>query len=234
MAAIRQIFSRHVLLTTSGWLLLVVGGFLFPFVGVTEAADVETRDFAIQVDGKPAGNYHMVIQHQGNGVVTMSAQSEVLVSVLLLKVFSYSYRGQEVWKDGRLHHFESSGKENGKPFAVAADATSLGLRVKVNGREHTTLPDVWTTSFWHLPGAEQRNKGILLMGCDNGQERVSSLHFVSTDRAKVAGQEQTCAHYRVVRDVPYELWYDSQDRLVREEWMANGHRTVLELIKVGN
>ena len=37
-----------------------------------------------------------------------------------------------------------------------------------------------------------------------------------------------------MRDVPYELWYDAQEHLVGEEWTANGHRTVLELVNVGH
>ena len=58
------------------------------------------------------------------------------------------------------------------------------------------------------------------------------LH-VGAERLKVAGQEQVCEHYRLMRDVSHELWYDAQDRLVRQEWLANGHRTVLELVHVG-
>ena len=196
------------------------------------AADVETRNFSILVDGKPAGNYHMSIQRQDDGTVSLSAQSEVKVNVLLLTVYSYSYRGQEVWKHGKLHHFESSGKENNKPFAVAADATATGLRIKANGQEHVALPEVWTTSFFQLPGAERRNKAVLLMGCDNGQEKLGSLQYAGSEHLKIAGQEHTCSHYRVMRDVPYDLWYDAQDRLVREEWVANGHRTVLDLVQV--
>jgi Family of unknown function (DUF6134) len=234
MVGMKQRLSCHVLLSASGWLLLVVGGLLFPGMGRAGAADVETRDFTILVDGKASGNYHMSIKRHEDGAVSLAAESEVHVSVLLVPVYSYSYHGQEVWKDGRLQHFESSGKENNKPFAVTAEATANGLRVKVNGQEHTALPEVWTTSYWRLPGAEHRNKAILLMGCDNGQEKVGSLHHVGVERMKIAGQELPCAHYRVMRDVAYEVWYDGEDRLVREEWVSNGHRTVLELMHVGH
>jgi hypothetical protein len=36
-------------------------------------------------------------------------------------------------------------------------------------------------------------------------------------------------HYRVLKDVPHELWYDMAERVVREEWVANGHRTQVVL-----
>ena len=219
---------------TGGWLLVVLGSLLCAGTGGVRAADIETRDFAIQVDNKEAGSYHMSIQRHDDGSVSLAAQSEVHVNVLLVPVYTYAYRGREVWKDGRLRHFESSGKENNKPFAVTAEATAAGLHVKANGQEHTALPEVWTTSFWHLPAAEHRNRAILLMGCDNGQEKLGSLHYVREDTIKVAGHEQRCAHYRVTRDVPYELWYDGEERLVREEWVSNGHRSVLELVNLGH
>ena len=167
---------KQTCLGTGGWLLLVAGGWLIPGTGRAQAAEVETRDFAIEVDGKPAGNYHMRIERQNDGTVTLAAESEVQVKVLLVSVYSYAYHGLEVWKDGRLLHFESTGKENNKPFLVKADARPNGLHIRANGEEHTALPEVWTTSFWHLPRAEHRNKAVLLMGCDNGQEKLGSLH----------------------------------------------------------
>ena len=218
---------------TSAWLLLV-GGLVLTGAGRAAADDAEVRDFAIQVDGKPAGDYHMTIRRQDDGSVSLSAQSDVRVTVLLVTAYSYSYRGREVWKDGRLQHFESAGKENGKAFAVAADADADGLHVKADGKESVVSADAWTTSCWRLPDARLRNQAIPLMGCDNGQAGAGRLQLVGSERLKVAGREQACGHYRLTRDVPYELWYNDQERFVREEWVANGHRSVLELVRVGH
>jgi hypothetical protein len=212
----------------------VAAGFVLAGAGRAAADDVETRDFTIQVDGKPAGKYHTTIRRQDDGSISFAAESEVKVSVLLVNVYTYNYRGLELWKDGRLQHFESSGKENGKPFDVTANGDAAGLHVKANGQEHVAHADAWTTSFWQLPAAKYRNQAITLLGCDNGQERGSQLQFVGKERLKVGGQEQTCSHYRVTRDVPYELWYDAQERLVRQEWASNGHRTILEMVQVGH
>ncbi len=94
----------------------------------------------------------------------------------------------------------------------------------------------WTTSFWQLPPPTSQSHAVTLLGCGDGQERSSQLQYVGTEKIKikVGGQEQTCSHYRVMRDVPHELWYDGQERLVRQEWVSSGHRTVLELVRVGH
>ncbi len=216
--------------STGRWaaLLLLAGASVLAPAGVA-AAEPEVRNFTVLVDGKPAGAYRMTITRQGDGSVVMAAQSDVQVKVLLVTAYSYSYRGQEVWKDGLLQRFECTGKEKGKPFAVTAQAEAAGLRVRANGVEHTTRPDLWTTSCWQLPDARFRNQAIPLMGCDSGKDVAGHLQYVGAEKVAIAGRELNCAHYRVTQDVPHEVWYDDSGRLVRHEWVSSGHRTQLLL-----
>jgi hypothetical protein len=214
-------------------LLVLVGAALMgPGLCRASAADIEVRDFTVQVDGKQAGTYRIMIERKDDGSVTMAAESNVQVKVLLVPVYTYAYRGLEVWKGGRLQHLESSGKENSKTFAVNVDAISNGLRVKAQGQDHMARPDVWTTSCWQLPESQRRNQAIPLLGCDDGKELNGHLQQVGTDKITVGGQEQSCSHYRVMKTVPHELWFDGRERLVRDEWVSDGHRTVVELIRV--
>jgi hypothetical protein len=39
-------------------------------------------------------------------------------------------------------------------------------------------------------------------------------------------------HYKLTGKVNVDLWYDGSDRLVRQEWVESGHKTVLELVRV--
>lgn len=199
------------------------------------AADTQTRDFNVLVDGSRAGDYHMTIQRQDDGTIAMTNESEVRVKVIGVSFYSYAYRGREVWKAGRLQRLDSNGQENGKPFVVAAVPAGDGLRVTFNGQEHTARPDVWTMTYWMLPPAAYRNRGLPLLGCDNGQEVVNGyLQYVGAEQLTVAGQPQTCTHYRVTGSTPHELWYDAEERMVRQEWVVDGHKTVLELTRVGH
>ena len=109
-------------------------------VPLARAADVETRNFTIQVDDKKSGDYQLTIQRQADGTISTAAHSEVRVTILAIPVYTYSYQGGEVWKDGRLIHFHSSGKENSKEFAIRADLDGSSLRVQANGQEHRRQP----------------------------------------------------------------------------------------------
>ena len=163
-------------------------GLLLPGLSAARAADNEVRDFDIQVDGKHAGDYHMTIRNLGGGTVTLAAQSDVKVTVLLVPVYTYSYQGLEVWKDGRLQHFESTGKENGKSFGIVANPGGSGMRIQANGRVYTTRPDVWTTSCWQLPDARWtrcRRHGIAPCHC----RQISHGRRIPREQGRQDGRE---------------------------------------------
>ncbi len=195
------------------------------------AADRETREFAVRVDGRSGGTNQMVISRQDDGTETVDCTASVSVNYLLVR-YRYTYSGTEVWKNGRLHHLRSVTNDDGKNFDVTAWADGDGLRVRVNNRERTTRWDVWTTTYWKLADAKFRNQGVPLLDADTGKDINAVLRYVGPESVNVAGQMQNCSHYRVTGGVQVELWYDAQERLVRQESIEDGHRTVLELVRV--
>jgi hypothetical protein len=212
------------------WISSLVAASLLVFgISGARAGDIETRTFVVQVDGKKAGEYQLVIQRNADGSVTASGRSDVRVTVLAIPVYTYSYLAQEVWKGGRLQHFHSTGKEKGKEFNIRADLSGTMLRVLANGVEGRVRPEVWMTSIWQLPEARFRNGSVWFLGCDTGIAFEGRCQFVANEKIMVGGHEVTCAHYRVTKDVVHDVWYDAQERMVRDEWVSGGHRTVLDL-----
>jgi hypothetical protein len=195
------------------------------------AADLETRDFVVRVDGKPAGDAHFTIHRQDDGTTQVSCDTDVRVSFLLVK-YTYSYRGREIWKNGRLQRFDSTCDDNGKRYQIAAAAEEGGLRVSVNRQERMARADVWLTSYWTLPDPRLRNQVIPLLDADNGRDLDCRLQYVGQVQLPVVGQLQNLHRYRLTGKVLVDLWYDAAERLVRQEWVEEGHRTSLELARV--
>lgn len=193
-----------------------------------QAAETQVRNFQVFVDNRPAGSYRMAIVPRADGSVAVTCQADVRVRVFVVG-YHYSYRGTEVWKDGRLLQLDSRADDDGKQFAVTAQAEGEALRVRSNGQERVIRKDVWTTSCWQLPPASFRNRAIVLLDADTGREVNGNLFSVGVNRLNVAGQVMDCAHYRVTGGVQLELWFDAQERLVRQESVEDGHRTVLEM-----
>ncbi len=209
--------------------LMVLGTLFLAGVAPAVAAESEVREFTIHVDGRHAGSYQMTITSQDNGTTVMSGKADVRLKVFL-KTYVYTYDGTEVWKHHRLEGFRSNSFDDGKRFQVAAEAVEKGLRVTVNGREYMTRGDAWLTSYWHLPEARYRNQAIPLVEADTGKPINGHLHYIGAERTAVAGQMQACQHYRVTGGPsPVDLWFDARERLVRQDYMDDGHRTILQL-----
>jgi hypothetical protein len=204
---------------------------LAPAWSAAPAADTETREFHVFVDGKRAGTASMTIAHADDGTTTVAADTEVKVKVLGLNAYSYSYRGKETWKGGKLKKLDSTCNDDGKRFVVSAAAESEGIRIRVNNQERMVSSDVWLTSYWNRPTKEMLDQTVPLIDADTGRDLEAKVTYVGQEQMNVAGEVQNVMHYKLVgKDV--DLWYDSSDRLVREESVEDGHKMRLEMNKL--
>ena len=199
--------------------------------GSARAADVETRDFTVLISGKPSGEVHMTIHRQEDASIVMRCDTDIKVSFGLI-TYKFVYRGLEVWKDRRLVRLDSTTDDNGKRFMVSGAAKGANFDMKVNNVEKQVRGDVWVTSYWTLPEAKKRTEPLTVLDADNGKLIDAKLSFVATEKLTIAGQNVTLNHYRLTGKTNIELWYDGSERLVRQEWTEQGHKTVLELLRV--
>ena len=200
--------------------------------GTLVAAESETRRFAIEIDGKPAGNYQMMIRQEQDGTAVLSCHAFARVKLGFLTLYRYSYLGTETWKNGRLTRLDSTTNDNGDQFTVNAEAQGNGLRMRVNGKERIVSGNVWTTTYWRLHDPPPANGAIPLLDPDSGKESAGKLELIENTQLVVGGKNIPCTHYRVAGDVQVELWFDAQQRLVRQDSVEDGHRTVLQLEEI--
>jgi hypothetical protein len=200
-------------------------------LSMAAAAKTETRQFTVRIDSKPAGSYQMTVSSQDDRTFTVACRANVLASYFFIK-YRYTYEGSEVWTKGRLTRLESKTNDDGKRFEVLAQGVGDGLRVRANGEEHTSRPGVWTTTYWHAPDPKSVNQPVELLDCDTGRNLRGTLQYVGTQLLTLAGEPRNCAYYRIQGDVQVDLWYDGQQRLVREVSVDDGHRIVIELARI--
>jgi hypothetical protein len=200
-------------------------------MGNARAAEVETREFQVLVDGKNAGTAQMTIKKQEDGVIIMTCDTDIKVKVLI-KTYSYSYRGQEKWKDGRLQQFDSTCNDDGRLYNIAAVADGAQLRLKVNQHESTVRGDVWLSSYWRQPDNARINQAVPVLEADTGKEIEVRVGYVGQEQRPVLGQNIAVQHFRLQGASAIDVWYDASGRLVRQEWIEEGHRTGLELLRL--
>jgi hypothetical protein len=198
--------------------------------GLAWAVHTEQRQFSILVDGKEAGQSRMTIVEQDDGSVYVTASAKVQVQHLVVN-YTFSIEGQEWWKDGKLVGMKAFCNDNGKKCDLTASQQGANLRVRVNGQERLARPDVWTTSYWKLADARVHNQSVPMLAADTGQERVGQLQYVGPKQLPLANQLVPCYHFRITgAGSPVDLWFDQHYRLVRQEFVESGHKTIIQLV----
>jgi hypothetical protein len=195
------------------------------------AADQEKRVFAVTVDDRPAGTYQMTFQKRRDSSVAMTAQADIDVRILV-KHYKYTFSGTEVWKDGQLAGFESNTDDDGKRFHVAGTGGKEGVAFECDGKEVFVRGDVWLTTYGLLPSEARRGNTLALVDADTGKRLNARLEKGSTTDLSAGGRVIHATRYKVTGSVKADLWYDDSGRLVRQESVEDGHKTVLELTRL--
>jgi Family of unknown function (DUF6134) len=195
--------------------------------------ETEIREFAIQIGGTSSGQFVMKITKQDDGVESVQSQANTTFKHFL-GTYTYSFKGTEHWKNGRILRLDSSCNDDGKKFEVSATAGPQALQLKVNGKERTCNLDAWTTTYWKLPDARFHNNTITLLDADTGKEFLAQLKYVGQEGIAIAGKNQTCYHFQVTGGPtsPCDLWFDGQHRLVRQEFTDQGKKVLFVLTSI--
>ncbi|MGE5192626.1 MAG: DUF6134 family protein [Deltaproteobacteria bacterium] len=224
-------------------------------VGAAEPQELEreTREFKVSVDGKGRGKCTIEISRREDGSDRMDVNAALSFNYVVYE-YRYSSVGTEVWKNGRLVRLDNTADYNGTKYVVKAKADQKGLRVTVNDTTSQMEPDVWVTSYWRLPdrlaeadtaagrrvvptgGRRPVRKGvtatIALLDSDKGQKLKGEVRRIGEETITVAGKKQTSTHFKISGDVKVDVWYDADQRLVRQETVESGHKTVMELTRI--
>jgi hypothetical protein len=73
---------------------------------------------------------------------------------------------------------------------------------------------------------------VAIIDADTGHELNARILMVGQEQRTVAGSNQIVQHLRLQGKTVVDLWYDASGRLVRQEWLEEGHKTVLELARL--
>lgn len=212
-------------------LLLVVAALLSQ-AATASATSIEQREYQILVEGKEVGQSNMTITRQDDGTTVMKADAAVRISKGIIN-FSFNNEITEWWKEGRLIGLKASTTENKRKTDLTVSADNNRLRLWVNNKEKPIQPETWVNSYWKLPDAKYHNKRMPVLEVDAGRDHNALLKFVGTENIAVAGQQEKCYHFKLTGGPnAVDLWFDQYYLLVRQEFVEQGHRTVVQVKSV--
>jgi Family of unknown function (DUF6134) len=192
------------------------------------AGTFEKRTYEVRTDGKPSGHYVIKLTDKPDGVdVVEDCQVD---TKLLLIHYQYIYHAREVWNAHRLVSFDSKRDDNFKHCILSVQPAADKLQLTVNGKPARTIDgDIITSSYWFLPNPGSENFTRTYLEIDTGRIYGAHLVLIGTEPIQVGDQKLTCKHYKLTGGDQEDLWYDEQDRLVRQSEIDAGHRTIIQL-----
>jgi len=195
------------------------------------AESVEVRDFEVRVDNRPVGTQRLTIRSTKDQE-QVEFETDVKVDVI---VYSYVYksRGTEVWRLGRLADHDMHCEDGGKKRSFTLKTEEGAQQVTFNGKAiPVVMRNVMTTSYWKLPSADLRAKALRIVDVDKGTSRDTSLTLVGAESVPSGNRSITSQHFKVESSTPIDLWFDDQDRLVRQKSLEEGHWMELRLKQI--
>jgi len=189
---------------------------------------VEVREFEIRVDNRPAGTHSLSIKSAGE-MNQVSIQSDVKMDFIVY-AYVFKFRATEIWRSGRVERADIRCEDGGKKRSFAMKTEGDVQQVSFNGKptsESTT--GVMTTAYWQLPPSELRTSPMTILDVDTGAIKVATLREIGPDNVTYGNKSIACRHFKIDGPSPAELWFDDQNRLVRQKSIEQGHATELRL-----
>lgn len=196
----------------------------------TESPMVQQRNFRVSVNGKPAGTYTQVITTR-DLTTEVKSTSTVDTKVFVVK-YHYSFDGMEEWvgRGNVLQLYQVAANLNdGGSWVKSTVAPSKGkLLMKSAIGERSAPREAWTSTYWCLPPKDIRDKPLILLNFELGKPEQITLTRIGEET--INGTK--CTHWKAVGLSTVDLWYDSDERLVKRSMIRKGQSTVVDLVSI--
>lgn len=195
------------------------------------AATVEVRDFEVRVDNRAVGTHRLTIKTNGE---THQVKFETDVKVnLIVSAHTFKFRGTEVWRKNRLETAEIQSEEAGKKRSFALKTDGEIQQISFNGKPVPAASlSLMTTAYWRLPPADLLTKPLMIVDVDSGTTRAVQVKTMEKTPISITGQSRECQHVKIDGPSPADLWFDDQQRLVRQKSVESGHQLELRIKQI--
>ena len=190
----------------------------------------ETREFEVLVRDKPVGHSRVRISDLDDGTTIAATDLDVAMNVIVY-TYRYEFHGRETWQQDRLLTIDNRATDGGKSLALRAQVLPQGSTIEIKDTPARPGPALMmSTNYWRLPPATAGKFSIL--ESDNGKIYAVELQRVGPDEVVVGSQKILCTRYRLSGDAAADLWFDTRNRLVRQQTVEQGHATELRLTRL--
>ncbi|ARJ65078.1 hypothetical protein WV31_05075 [Magnetospirillum sp. ME-1] len=207
MRTLRPIMAALVLLFSATG-VAATPAFLAPLSGQNPAEQILA--FEVTRNGGTIG-YHTYAFRPRKGGFEVRVEADIRVSFLLIPFFVYEQQGVEVWENGRLKSLDYVTNDDGERHAVKAESAGGRLRVSVDGKPHTTHPEMIPGSLWYPPSPDH----TMMLDPGDGSPTPLTVRRLGEETITVRGRPTPTTRWLWDDGLRRELWYDARQTLVQ-------------------
>lgn len=171
--------------------------------------------FAVIRDGSEIGTHELDFRNTDNGM-QVDITTKVAVKVAFITAYRFEHEGHEIWQGDRLIHLWSRTNDDGTKHVLEAVAHGSQLQVIGDGKEAAANPDIIPASLWNVGILRG---GAILNTLDGSRMKVS-VADLGPETINARGASVAARHYKISGELEREVWYDSQNTLVKIHFVA--------------
>jgi hypothetical protein len=187
---------------------------LFPW----RPANGDEISFKVLRKGNDFGTHKISFSGDPDGKLVVTSDVSLRAGLGPITVFRYTLEAQETWQDGVLVGLSGTTNDNGDRLQVEAQKQGDGLSVA--GSEYAGDVDlgILPSSHWH----KGQVAASQILSTEDGEVLDVTTQQVGREIISVAGRQVEADRYLLKSDIDLDLWYDTQNRLVKLAFEARG------------
>lgn len=181
-----------------------------------------TLNFAVTRDGHRIGTTTVRLQRDGRHLVAEIA-TQVQVKIASITVYRFEQHETERWIDGKLVGLNAVTNDNGTIHRVSAARNGDKLSVNADGKVTEIDAAIVPASLWN---AQLVKKTIALNSKDGSLMPISVIDY-GKEQLVLQGRPTTAHHYSIKTNLPHDVWYDEDHRLLKVELRGSDGSKIL-------
>lgn len=204
------------------WRSLVVAALLVIATAAQAGVEETTLNYAVTRNGDRIGTTTLRLQRDGRQLVAEIA-TQIQVKIASITVYRFEQRETERWVDGKLVALQAVTDDNGTVHRVSATRHGDKLSVNANGKVTEVDAAIVPASLWNA----QLVKQTVALNAKDGSVMPVSVIDHGKERLILQGRSTTAHHYSIKTNVPQDVWYDEDHRLLKVELRGSDGSKIL-------
>jgi hypothetical protein len=205
-----------------GWRNLALPAALVFATAAQAGTEDTTLNYAVTRNGDRIGTTSVRLQRDGRNLVADIA-TQVQVKFASITVYRFEQRETERWTDGTLAALQAVTDDNGTVHRVSATRNGDRLSVNANGKVSEVDATIVPASLWN---AQLVQKTMALNSRDGSVMPISVIDH-GKEQLVLQGRPLTAHHYSIKTNVPQDVWYGEDYRLLKVELRGSDGSKIL-------